>query len=317
MSLQQGMQPIHSEPVWTRVCGPQGLTTRLPVRPHACSDLVMRSSCRPCSRSLLSHTISHQQHGAAAAASRSRAAVVAAAQHPYSTSSSSSNSSSHMPVQQQQQQQSLQQFDQQQAGTPSAAASAAQRAMPFAALSRVLLTSSNANMFKTLTQRRQPVSGPMGVLLFLATLIAASFAAIRGLLLKRGKSCKTCRGFGLQRCRLCLGSGRVDWAAKLKHFDVCPLCMNRRFIVCAECGGHYHRAMFAHRRRQAGGAFEPDSGNDSSSAGGFGKDSGGFQGPIVLNLGAAGAAAGGVTVVTSGVNVPTGSVNPLLSSMSD
>lgn len=182
----------------------------------------------------------------------------------------------------------------------------------------MLLTSSNANMFKSLTQRRQPVSGPMGVLLFLATLIAASFAAIRSLLLKRGKSCKTCRGFGLQRCRLCLGSGRVDWAAKLKHFDVCPLCMNRRFIVCAECGGHYHRTMFAHRRRQAGGAFEPDSSSDSTSAGGIGS-SGGFEGPIVLNMAAAGAGAGGVMVVTSGVNVPSGNgrINPLLSSMSD
>jgi hypothetical protein len=214
----------------------------------------------------------------------------------------------------QQQQASAQQHNQDcPSAAAEAAAAAAQRPLPFAALSRVLLTSSNANVFKTLTQRRQPVSGPMGVLLFLATLIAASFAAIRGLLLKRGKSCKTCRGFGLQRCRLCLGSGRVDWAAKLKHFDVCPLCMNRRFIVCAECGGHYHRTMFAHRRRQAGGAFEPD----STSAGGFGNSEGSFQGPIVLNMAAAGAAAGGVTVVTSGVNVPSGNINPLLSSMSD
>jgi hypothetical protein len=214
---------------------------------------------------------------------------------------------------------------QQQQVVPTAAtatAAAQQRPLPFAALSRVLLTSSNANVFKTLTQRRQPVSGPMGVLLFLATLIAASFAAIRSVLLKRGKSCKTCCGFGLQRCRLCLGSGRVDWAAKLKHFDVCPLCMNRRFIVCAECGGHYHRAMFAHRRRQAGGAFEPDSSSsgagDATSSGGFGREGGpSYQGPIVLNLAAAGAAAGGVTVVTAGLDVSAGKINPVLSSMSD
>lgn len=203
-----------------------------------------------------------------------------------------------------------------------ATAAAAQRAMPFAALSRVLLTSSNANVFKSLTQRRQPVSGPMGVLLFLATLIAASFAAIRSALMRRGKSCKTCRGFGLQRCRLCLGSGRVDWAAKLKHFDVCPLCMNRRFIVCAECGGHYHRAMFAHRKRQAGGAFEPDSSSrgsagGSTSGGGFGGGDNSMQGPIVLNMAAAGAAAGGVTVVTSGIDMTSSSLNPVISSMSD
>lgn len=222
-------------------------------------------------------------------------------------------------------------IQQQQVVAPTLAAvgaAAAQRVVqPFAALSRVLLTSTNANVFRSaLTQRRQPVSGPFGVLLFLATLIAASFAAIRSVLVRRGKSCKTCRGFGLQRCRLCLGSGRVDWAAKLQHFDVCPLCMNRRFVVCAECGGHYHRAMFAHRRRQAGGQFEQESSTSkgrrtaSTSNGGFGDgaEQGTFAGPIVLNLAGAGAAAGGVTVVTSGIGPsPGGMASQVLSSMSD
>jgi hypothetical protein len=212
----------------------------------------------------------------------------------------------------------------QQAAAPSAPA--------FAALSRVLLTSTqNANVFRSaLSQRRQPVPGPVGVLLFLATLLAASFAAIRSALLRRGKSCKSCRGFGLQRCRLCLGSGRVDWAAKLQHFDVCPLCMNRRFVVCGECGGHYHRPMFAHRRRQAGGTLEPVDGGRTrggarqrgaanNSGGGF-ADSGQqvFSGPIVLNLAAAGV--GGVTVVTSGGlgGSPQGSMSTVvMSSMSD
>lgn len=239
----------------------------------------------------------------------SRLVVSASQQHGFS--------STHIQHHQQQQVVSQQQQAVPTATTVPSSGAAAQHCLPFAALSRVLLTSSNANVFKTLTQRRQPVSGPMGVLLFLATLIAASFAAIRGLLLKRGKSCKTCRGYGLQRCRLCLGSGRVDWAAKLKHFDVCPLCMNKRFIVCAECGGHYHRTMFAHRRRQTGGAFEPDNSSDSTSGGGYGND-GGFQGPIVLNMAAAGAGAAGVTVVTSGLNVPRGQqMNPVISSMSD
>jgi len=192
------------------------------------------------------------------------------------------------------------------------AAAAAQVVLPYAALSRVLLTGNNSAVFRTaLGQRRQPVSGPLGLLLFLATLIAASFAAIRSALVKRGKSCRTCRGFGLQRCRLCLGSGRVDWAAKLKHFDVCPLCMNKRFIICAECGGHYHRAMFSHRRRQAGGSLEP-SGSD------------GFEGPIVLNLAAVGASAASGTamagsnyIVTRSMDGGAGGVSQILSSMND
>lgn len=161
-----------------------------------------------------------------------------------------------------------------------AATNGGHRMLPFAALSRVLLNANNSSMFRTaLNRQRQPVSGPMGLLLFILTVIAASIATIRGALIKKGKSCKSCRGFGLQRCRLCLGSGRVDWAAKLKHFDVCPLCMNKRFIVCSECGGHYHRPMFMHRRRQAGGAFEP---TGQTAA----------EGPIVLTLAMAGAGAG-------------------------
>lgn len=163
--------------------------------------------------------------------------------------------------------------------TATVTASHGHRPLPFAALSRVLLNVNNSGMFRTaLNRQRQPVSGPMGLLLFILTVVAASIATIRGALVKKGKSCKSCRGFGLQRCRLCLGSGRVDWAAKLKHFDVCPLCMNKRFIVCSECGGHYHRPMFMHRRRQAGGAFEPTGPTAS-------------EGPIVLTL--AMAAAGG------------------------
>lgn len=185
--------------------------------------------------------------------------------------------------------------------TAATAANFNSRPLPFAALSRVLLNANNSSMFRTaLNRQRQPVSGPMGLLLFLLTIIAASIATIRGALIKKGKSCKSCRGFGLQRCRLCLGSGRVDWAAKLKHFDVCPLCMNKRFIVCSECGGHYHRPMFMHRRRQAGGAFEPT----GPSA----------EGPIVLTLAMAGAGAnGGITPLTS----MDGGAGPIMSSMND
>jgi hypothetical protein len=193
---------------------------------------------------------------------------------------------------------------------PTATAAAQQqhvwRPLPLAALSRVLLTANNSTVFRTALNKRQPVSGPMGLLLFLMTLIAASFAAIRGLLVKKGKSCKSCRGFGLQRCRLCLGSGRVDWAAKLKHFDVCPLCMNKRFIICAECGGHYHRPMFSHRRRQVGGALEPIAGERVDEVPGF-------EGPIVLNLAGAGAAGGSIALQSMDATTR----GPVLSSIND
>lgn len=40
-----------------------------------------------------------------------------------------------------------------------------------------------------------------------------------------------------------------------QHYDACPLCMNRRYIVCGDCGGHYHRPLFRHARRLAGGSL--------------------------------------------------------------
>jgi hypothetical protein len=117
---------------------------------------------------------------------------------------------------------------------------------PFAAL-RLLLTGQNTTLQK-LTQSK-PGGGPISLLLFALTVVAAVFAAIRSAIVRKVRACKTCRGFGVTRCRLCDGAGRVDWAAKLSHFDACPLCMNRRFIVCSDCGGAYQRPLFGHSRR--------------------------------------------------------------------
>ncbi|KAF8065919.1 hypothetical protein HT031_002980 [Scenedesmus sp. PABB004] len=236
-------------------CRPAGLAPRPALRgARPCSG----SGAAPCGGGLACSAAAGDQQFAAAVPTAAAAAGAGAAQ-----------------LQQQQQQQ--QQQSQQRAGAGAA---------PFAALSRVLLNANGGVFRNALSGKRQPVSGPMGLLLFLLTLLAASFAAIRGALLKRTKKCRSCRGFGLQRCRLCLGSGRVDWAAKLKHFDVCPLCMNRRFIVCAECGGHYHRPMFSHRRRTAGGALEPSAQQPSAAPPSV-------EGPIVLTAAMAGAGAPG------------------------
>ncbi len=120
---------------------------------------------------------------------------------------------------------------------------------PTATLTRILLSGQPQHVLRTLTSRRLPsVSGPVSLLLFLVTLVAATLAALRLAIVNKVKSCKTCRGFGIVRCRLCNGAGRVDWTAKLSHFDCCPLCMNKRFTECNECGGYYHRPLFSHGR---------------------------------------------------------------------
>jgi hypothetical protein len=139
-------------------------------------------------------------------------------------------------------------------GAPEPAATAAPgpaaRPPPFAALTRLLLTGQNSYYFRQALTSRRSGGGPISLLLFLLTIIAAIFAAIRGVLVRKVKGCRTCHGFGVNRCRLCGGEGRVDWAAKLSHFDACPLCMNRRYVVCSDCGGFYHRPLFSHARRR-------------------------------------------------------------------
>jgi hypothetical protein len=154
-----------------------------------------------------------------------------------------------------QQQQQHQQFE---APQQVAAAAQQQRAAavgslrapppPMAAL-RLLLTGQNNTIQKALSQGPKG-GGPISLLLFALTLIAACFAALRNALVRKVRGCKCCRGYGVIRCRLCDGEGRVDWAAKLSHFDACPLCMNRRYIVCSDCGGGYQRPLFSHARRR-------------------------------------------------------------------
>jgi len=127
----------------------------------------------------------------------------------------------------------------------------------FATLTRILLTGNNNIMFRNALSNRRPVTaGPLGLLLFLLTLLAGCFAAIRAALVRKVKGCNACRGFGIQRCRLCMGAGRVDWAGKLSHYDVCPLCMNKRYVVCGDCGGHYNRNLFGHLKRRVGGNLD-------------------------------------------------------------
>ncbi|KAG2437639.1 hypothetical protein HYH02_011278 [Chlamydomonas schloesseri] len=117
----------------------------------------------------------------------------------------------------------------------------------FASLSRVLLVGQPGSMFRTLANRKWPsVVGPISLLVFLFGTVLALFAAVRGALVRKVKSCRCCKGFGVVRCRLCDGRGTVDWRAKFSYSETCPLCAAKRFVVCPDCGGHYHRRLFIH-----------------------------------------------------------------------
>nr|ADI46932.1 MTM0637 [Volvox carteri f. nagariensis] len=118
-----------------------------------------------------------------------------------------------------------------------------------ASLSRVLLVGQPGSMFRTLANRKWPSSvGPISLLVFLFGTLLALVAAVRGVLVRKVKACKCCKGFGVVRCRLCNGRGTVDWRAKFSYSETCPLCAARRFVVCPDCGGHYHRRLFNHAK---------------------------------------------------------------------
>uniref|UniRef100_A0A1D1ZYF2 Uncharacterized protein n=1 Tax=Auxenochlorella protothecoides TaxID=3075 RepID=A0A1D1ZYF2_AUXPR len=87
--------------------------------------------------------------------------------------------------------------------------------------------------------------------LWLALLIAAIIAAILRARWKAVHSCRACKGFGIQRCKLCDGRGVVGWEGKMSHEEPCPLCLGRRFTSCPCCGGlGGARPLFAHTLRR-------------------------------------------------------------------
>ena len=89
--------------------------------------------------------------------------------------------------------------------------------LPIATISRILLVVQPQNLFRGLSQRRPAVSGPVSLLLFLAGMILAAWAALRAALVRRVRGCGTCRAFGIVRCSLCAGQGKVDWKAKFSY----------------------------------------------------------------------------------------------------
>lgn len=70
---------------------------------------------------------------------------------------------------------------------------------------------------RALTNRKWRLSGPTAFLLFMLALFLATMAAVRRVLVRRVKACKTCRGYGIIRCRLCDGQGSVLWRGERLH----------------------------------------------------------------------------------------------------
>jgi len=118
---------------------------------------------------------------------------------------------------------------------------------PLASISRVLVSASPQNILRSLTQRKAgKIAGPVGLLLLVLGFSLGIVAAVRSALVKRAKACKCCSGYGIVRCNLCNGTGKVGWRAKFSYSEMCPLCMAKRFVECPDCGGYHHKPIFVH-----------------------------------------------------------------------
>lgn len=85
--------------------------------------------------------------------------------------------------------------------------------------------------------------------LIVLSITAAVAAGVRSKL-KAVRECAACRGFGVQRCKLCSGKGGIEWEGKMAHREPCPLCLGRRFVRCSCCGGGpFARNLFMHKNK--------------------------------------------------------------------
>ena len=123
-----------------------------------------------------------------------------------------------------------------------------------ASLTRIMYSSIQSRAaLSTATSGRHTARGPIpsglsSILLLGFTVGTACLAALRARL-KAVRECKACRGYGVQRCRLCNGKGTIDWEGKMSHIEPCPLCLGRRLVRCDACGGSpfIARGLFSHR----------------------------------------------------------------------
>jgi hypothetical protein len=103
----------------------------------------------------------------------------------------------------------------------------------------------------------------------LLTIGAATLAAAKARM-RTVRSCGTCRGYGIQRCRLCSGKGAIEWEGKMAHREPCPMCLGRRFNRCECCGGVPAvlgaGRLFSHARRSTEAALAQQLGSLSAAA---------------------------------------------------
>jgi hypothetical protein len=137
--------------------------------------------------------------------------------------------------------------------------------LQYASLTRVMYMSSMKQTRAALSTASQggrsasrggAPAGLSSLLILAATVATFATAAVRGRL-RAVRECASCRGYGVQRCKLCSGKGTIDWEGKMAHREPCPMCLGRRLVKCTCCGGgpFIARALFNHKSNKGEAAL--------------------------------------------------------------
>lgn len=135
--------------------------------------------------------------------------------------------------------------------------SEAQAALPSASLTRVMYSTVQParfarNAVASTTSSSGGRSGPLSSissLMIIALAVTTTTAAAVRARLRSVRECQSCRGYGVERCKLCIGKGTIEWEGKMAHKEPCPMCLGRRLNRCSCCGGglFFTRTVFRHK----------------------------------------------------------------------
>lgn len=127
---------------------------------------------------------------------------------------------------------------------------------PTASLSRVIYSTVQPTRIARTAgagsgRHGSPIASIIPSILVLALTVGTAAVAAMRAKLRAVRECKTCHGYGVQRCKLCSGKGTIEWEGKMAHREPCPMCLGRRMNPCTCCGGGplMARHLFAHKQR--------------------------------------------------------------------
>lgn len=83
------------------------------------------------------------------------------------------------------------------------------------------------------------IGGPTGLMMGLAVAGLGIATAIQKVSEPHSeqKLCSRCDGYGVERCDVCAGAGKITWEGKVHRTNPCPRCFGSRLKKCPRCDG--------------------------------------------------------------------------------